>query len=74
MNKSNSMRSCLNDSLEIDKNKVLEEISNSGKFQTENILIKKWENDENVDGYLTHFTKNNSSFIGILNHYFQRDG
>jgi hypothetical protein len=74
MKKTNSMRIGSNGSLEIDKNKVLEEISNNGKYQTENVLIKKWENDENADGFLTHFVKNNSSFIGILNDYFQRDG
>ena len=74
MKKTTSMRSGSNESLEIDKNKVLEEISNNGKYLTENVLIKKWENDENADGYLTHYTKNNSSFIGILNDYFQRDG
>ena len=74
MKKTNSMRISSNGSLEIDKNKVLEEISNNGKYQTENVLIKKWENDENADGYLTYFTKNNSVFIGVLNDYFERDG
>ena len=74
MKKSHMMRSGSTNAFEIDKNKVMEEISKTGQFQSENIFIKKWENDQDSEGYLSHLTKNNSTFIGPLNESFQREG
>jgi hypothetical protein len=51
------MRSGSTNAFEIDKNKVIEEISKTGQFQSENIFIKKWENDQDTEGYLSHLTK-----------------
>lgn len=74
MKKTNSMRNGEINSIEIDKNKVLEEISKSGQFQNDNIYIKQLEGEDSPEKYLSQMTLNNSKYIGPLNDSFQREG
>lgn len=41
--------------IELDKKKILEEISSKGKYEENNILIKPWE--ENSDNYIIESKK-----------------
>ena len=46
--------------IELDKKKILEEITTKGKYEENNILIKRWE--ENSDNYIIETKKKWSSF------------
>ena len=58
--------------IELDKKKILEEITSKGKYEENNILIKRWE--ENSDNYIIETKKNGAHFIGILNGLLERNG
>ena len=58
--------------IELDKKKILEEISSKGKYEENNILIKRWE--ENSDNYIIESKKNGTHFMGILNGLLERNG
>ena len=58
--------------IELDKKIILEEITSKGKYEENNILIKRWE--ENSDNYIIESKKNGAHFIGILNGLLERNG
>ena len=58
--------------IELDKKKILEEISSKGKYEENDVLIKKW--DENSDSFIIESKKNSTHFIGILNSLLERNG
>jgi hypothetical protein len=69
--------------IELDKVKIDEQLSKSGKFSSDGISIKKWtlikgaqepseSKDENK--YLCKLEKNEFKYAGTLNNKFQRDG
>ena len=74
MQTSKSMKSSNTNTIEIDKEKVLQEITSNGQYESNGILIKKWENETETDHYLTSISKPKTSFIGILNNKFEREG
>ena len=63
-----------NPTIDIDKIQVDEEINENGKYDEDGILFKQWENEEQPDYYLGQINKNNSSFLGIFNKNFERNG
>ena len=73
---SHSKRSNLapNPTIDIDKILVDEDINENGKYDDDGILFKQWENEEQPDYYLGQVIKNNSSFMGIFNNKFERNG
>ena len=63
------------DTIELDKKLILDEILSKGKYQNENILIKKWDGDgENIENFITEIKKDDSHFIGVLNSKLERSG
>ena len=58
--------------IELDKKKILEEITSKGKYEENNVLIKRLE--ENSDNYIIESKKNGAHFIGILNGLLERNG
>ena len=55
--------------------KIVEDIKNNGKFVQSDIVIKKWEADENESTKLIGDIKKQSlPFMGILNGFLERDG
>ena len=74
---SRNMKSSSINAIELDRLKVLKEINENGQYEDNNILIKLNEEEEESDNknfYIMEMTKNNSSFIGILNDKFKREG
>ena len=73
---SRNMKSSSINSIEIDKLKVMKEINENGQYENNNILLKLSELNEETENksYLIEITKKNSSFIGILNEEFKREG
>ena len=75
----NTKTSSINN-IEIDKLNVMKQINENGQYEDNNTLIKLYKikeegiKNQNQDYYLTKITKNNSSFIGILNNQFNREG
>ena len=59
---------------EVDKIRVNEEINENEKYDEDGIIIKKWEGEDDADSYLIQIDKANSSFIGVLNGKFERNG
>lgn len=74
MKKSHSMKRGAISIFEIDKNKINEEITKTGQYQSDDVFLKKWENEDDSEGYVCQLTRNNSTFIGVLNDGFQREG
>ena len=72
------MKEGATNAIELDKNKVDEAISSSGKYEEEDIFIKKWEGGDSESDtqnrYITEISKNNSKYIGTLDQKFKRDG
>ena len=65
--------------IELDKAKIDEELSKSGRFSSDGISVRKWKlglgsesKDENK--YLCKLEKNGCKYAGILNNKLQRDG
>lgn len=73
-----SMRSSALNSIELDKDRVMEELNEKGEYEGNEISIRKMEaeegDEEENDSYLVEITKNNSRFMGILNNEFKREG
>ena len=76
----NMKKSSINN-IEIDKLNVMKQINENGQYKDDNIFIKIYQIEEekekekqNQNFYLANITKNNSSFIGILNDQFKREG
>ena len=73
------MRSSALNHIELDRARVTEELNENGEYEGDGILIRKMEpeeeddEDEN-DTYVCEIQKNNSTFIGILNNEFKREG
>ena len=62
-------------SIYLDKEKILESISNSGEYTTEHAKIKKWsKSGEYSDSFLIQANIKNISFLGCLNKVFDREG
>ena len=74
MNTSKSMRSSNVNTLEVDKEKVLAEIEKNEQYEDNGLFLKKYETDSDAIQFLTTISKPNSSFIGILNEKFEREG
>ena len=72
------MKEGATNSIELDKSKIDEAIASSGKYEENDIFIKKWEGGEtesdNEDKYVTEISKDNSKYIGTLDQKFKRDG
>ena len=61
-------------SIFLDRDKILESISKSGEYVTENAKIKKWSRGgEYSDNFLIEANIKNIKFIGSLNKVFDRD-
>jgi len=73
---SRNMKSSSINSIEIDRLKVMKEINENGQYENNNILLKLSELNEETENksYIIEITKKNSSFIGILNEEFKREG
>ena len=62
-------------SIYLDKEKILESISSSGEYKTENAKIKKWSaSGEHSDSSLINVNIKGISFMGCLNKVFDMDG
>ena len=62
-------------SIYLDKEKILESISSSGEYKTENAKIKKWSaSGEHSDSFLINANIKGISFMGCLNKVFDMDG
>ena len=59
-------------SIYLDKEKILEAISNTGSYKTENAKIIKWKGSG--ENFLIEATIKNISFMGVLNKDLERDG
>ena len=69
------MKQSSDTSIYLDKEKILESISNSGEYNTENVKIKKMsETEEHSNYFLIETTIKNISFIGCLNKILEREG
>ena len=72
------MKEGATNSIELDKSKIDETIASSGKYEENDIFIKKWEGGEtesdNEDKYVTEISKDNAKYIGTLDQKFKRDG
>ena len=75
---SRGIKPSASNNIEVDRIKVLNQIHENGQYEDGNILIKLIESDEEEpetpNTYLAEMTKKNSSFIGILNDQFKREG
>ena len=72
---SKEMKQPSDTSIYLDKEKILESISTSGEYNTENAKIKKWSGGgEHSDYFLIKANIKNISFTGCLNKVFDRDG
>ena len=64
--------------IELDKKKILEEMSTKGQYQDTGVLIKKWDTNEDKenpdDSFIIETNKNGSRFIGVLNGRLERQG
>ena len=67
------MKVTQNEIIQLDKQKINIEILKKGKYERKGTLIRKWE-DKDSDFYIAQITKLNTSFIGILNNKFEREG
>ncbi len=74
MENSKKLKKEENDILELDKQVINETIRDKKKYILNNIKIQRWEGDLSIDSYSIEIKKDNSSFIGILNGKFERDG
>ena len=62
-------------SIFLDKEKILESISKSGEYCTENVKIKKWSSgNERSDNFIIQANIKNISYIGCLNKFLSREG
>ena len=59
---------------EVDKIQIDEDINENGKYDEDGVVFRPWENEEKPDYYLGSITKNNSSFLGVFNEKFERNG
>ena len=64
--------------IELDKKKILEEMSTKGQYQDTGVLIKRWDANEDKenpdDSFIIETNKNGSRFIGVLNGRLERQG
>ena len=58
----------------LDKEKIVEQISKSGEYTTDNAKIINWSGRGHSDNFLVNITIKNLTFIGVLNKVFERDG
>ena len=58
----------------LDKEKILSSITNDGQYETDEIKVKKWDGGEDTETYLVEISKANIKFNGVLNQFFERDG
>ena len=75
------MKSSALNNIELDRARVTEELNENGEYEGDGILIRKMEHEEDDEDdedenetYVTQIQKNNSTFIGILNNEFKREG
>ena len=61
--------------LHFDKLTLTRDLEGKEEYKEENVIIKKWDGDEeNENMYCAKIKNNNIYFLGILNDIFERDG
>ena len=68
------MKPTQSNTLELDLQKINESIKSEGKYEVEGALIRKWEGEDESDNFIAQIKNQTTSFIGILNGRFERDG
>ena len=58
----------------LDKEKILDEISKSGSYNTENTKIVKWGRTGQLDNFIIQINIKSLSFMGVLNKNLECDG
>ena len=58
----------------LDKEKILDEISKSGSYNTENTKIVKWGRTGQLDNFIIQINIKSLSFMGVLNKDLECDG
>ena len=58
----------------LDKQKIIDAINADKQYTDKGVLIRKWEGSDEYDSFTSHITKDEVSFIGILNGKFEREG
>ena len=74
MSKTKEMKETQNDYIELNAFEIEEKIKNDKKYEKKGIMIQKWEGEENSKNYITQINEGKTSFIGILNEKFEREG
>lgn len=69
-----AMKEPSNTTFKLDRAKINEVIKNESQFNEDDILIKKWEGNNNAGNYLAEIAKDGTSFIGVLNNRFEKEG
>ena len=68
------MSTSSNDTLKLNKQKILDSIEQTQKYEEDNLLIRKWEGENETGQLITKINKNKINFLGILNSKLQREG
>lgn len=68
------MSTTSNDALKLNKQKILDSIEQTQKYEEDNLLIRKWEGENETGQLIAKINKNKIDFLGILNSKLQREG
>ena len=74
MSESKQQKETSADTLELDKQTILEAISKNGAYHKEGCNIRRWEGSDETDSFICDITNGKNSFIGVLNGKFDREG
>ena len=61
-------------SIYLDKEKILESISSSGEYKTDNTKIIKWSGKEGLENFIISVSIKGISFLGVLDKFLVRNG
>ena len=62
------------ETIKLNKQKILDSIDHIQKYTEDNILIRKWEGENETGQLIAEINKNKIDFLGVLNSKLQRDG
>ncbi len=68
------MKEPSNTTFKLERAKINEIIAKEGQYNEDDIYIKKWEGNNSSNNYLAEIAKDGTSFIGVLNKNFEKDG
>ena len=65
-----------NNQIKYNKEEIIEKINSTGKYESGETTIIKWEDDMNTDTemYIVKNNFNKKPFIGVVNYEFKREG